>query len=106
MQSNEELERITQARLVSPPPGWAHWDTHGIREAGVAAEAAEPGGAPPVGAPQDARAAEEERLERLQEDTLPKALRFSSPGRKAGLSIFVEGKKRQRKSPARFQAKN
>jgi hypothetical protein len=48
---------------------------------------------------------DEDLVEQIQEETIPKALRFESPGRKANLSIFVEGK-RQRKSPARFVAKN
>lgn len=42
---------------------------------------------------------------RLQNETIPKALRFESPGRKANVSIFVEGK-RKRRPPARLEAKS
>ena len=47
---------------------------------------------------------DEEEVKRIQDELIPKALRFNSPGRKANLSIFVEGK-RKRKSPARFVQK-
>ena len=47
----------------------------------------------------------DEEVEQIQEDSIPRALRFNSPGRKASLSIFVEGK-RTRKSPSRFVANN
>ena len=48
---------------------------------------------------------DEDLVDQIQADLVPKALRFKSPGRKANLSIFLEGK-RQRKAPARFVAKN
>jgi hypothetical protein len=47
---------------------------------------------------------DEEAVEQLQQQTVPKALQFNSPGRKANLSVFVEGARR-RKAPARFVAK-
>lgn len=46
-----------------------------------------------------------DEAERIQNETVPKALRFNSPGRKANLSLFVEGK-RKRKPPARHIAKS
>lgn len=48
---------------------------------------------------------DEEEATKMEEFVVPKALRYDSPGRKAKLSIFVEGKRR-RKSPARFVAQN
>jgi hypothetical protein len=60
-------------------------------------------GADVVAAPIDEFDAE--LVEKMQDATVPKALRFNSPGRKATISIFAEGK-RQRKSTTRFVAKN
>jgi hypothetical protein len=48
---------------------------------------------------------DEDLAAQIQDETIPKSLRFNSPGRKANLSIFVEGK-RQRKSTSRFIAQN
>lgn len=48
---------------------------------------------------------DEEEAERIQREQIPKGLRFNSPGRKANLSIFAEGK-RKRKPPARHVAKS
>ena len=49
----------------------------------------------------------EEEAENLQAELgVPKSLRFNSPGRKATISIPVEGSRRRRKSPARFVAKS
>jgi len=48
---------------------------------------------------------DENEAERLQNEQVPKELQFNSPGRKANLSIFAEGK-RKRKSPSRFVAKH
>lgn len=45
--------------------------------------------------------------EKLEEDLVPKELRFNSPGRKANISITVgERTQRRRKAPARFVAKS
>lgn len=48
---------------------------------------------------------DEDEAIKLEAEVVPKSLRYDSPGRRASLSIFVEGKRR-RKSPARFVAKN
>ena len=48
---------------------------------------------------------DEDEAIKMESEVVPAALRYDSPGRKASLSIFVEGKRR-RKSPARFVAKN